>query len=286
MKSLIALLVVGCLAVVGLFGGAYVYWHRQEIQHGQVATYTNLYAPKASHIAAEYLKAEPRRKIKWAQLEVGEKLKLDQYPSTREKIAAITDHLLTEVQPFMGIPQEEGTTLSGLELYEAMLEGRASIWGDNLNRVYVALASALGIPTRMVEVGNSERVTTLAGHRFAESFLAEEGRWAFVDVSSRKAYVLGPAGLPLNAVELFDVLHTRGEDQLEVALYQGGEVAIHPYGPHAAPEQHHFQIGHSLCYPRAPHLYGSKVRRLSYELLSPKRVFPLIEEIKIAFESP
>ena len=119
---------------------------------------------------------------------------------------------------------------------------------------------------------------------FAESYIAEEGHWAFVDVSSRKAYVMDGQGHLLNAVELFEAIQNNREEGLRVALYQGGQIVEADYTQHALPEHYYFQEGHKLSFPRAPHLYGPSVRRLGYQLLSPRRTLLLEEQTQIVFE--
>jgi hypothetical protein len=262
MRRLGIIIAFTCLLVTGLFAGIYFYWHRQEMQHGKAAPLTQLYG--ADGWTADYLAAEPRRCV----TEVRERLAalVAEQPTVLEKIDLIVAHMLREVQPYVGIPDAVAEKMTGLEIYRGMLTGEVAVGGDNLTHAYVGVANALGIPTRLVEV---------ADHRFAESWIDEADKWAFVDVSARKAYVLGPEAVPLDAIELFVKLQQGAEEELEVSLFQGGEMVRVPYSVHCGLEQLRLVPEAVLCYPRAQHLYGSTIRRLGYDLLSPKLVYSL-----------
>lgn len=256
MKRIGFLLVLTCLLVTGIFAGLYFFWHRQEMRAGRVATLEQLYG--ADKWTADFLAAEPKKRVAEVRNEL--KAQLAMAETTLEKMEGIVSHILNEVQTYAGIPAAELGKLTGLEIYRDMVKGKASVSSDHLTRAYVGVANAVGIPTRLVQAGEQS---------FAESWVSEAGKWAFVDISSRKAYVVNGAGIPLDAVELLVALRRGIDDGMEIALFQGGEMTRSPFDH----EQLHLSTTAVLCYPRAQHLYGSAIRRKGYELFSPKLLY-------------
>ncbi len=264
MKRIGFLLILTCLLVTGIFAGLYFFWHRQEMRAGKVATLEQLYG--ADEWTADFLAAEPKKRIAEVRKELQSQLAMAK--TTLEKMERLVSHILNEVQTYAGIPAAGLGKLTGLEIYRDMVEGRASVNSDHLTRAYVGVANAVGIPTRLVQAGEQS---------FAESWVAEWDKWAFVDISSRKAYVVDGTGIPLDAVELLVALREGIDEWMEVALFQGGEITRAP----CEAEQLHLSTTAVLCYPRAQHLYGSAIRRKGYELFSPKLLYAFDHSVTV-----
>ncbi|MBS0622161.1 MAG: hypothetical protein JSR80_04295 [Verrucomicrobia bacterium] len=268
-----------CIGGLALFiACGYWLWNRDAIHYGRLAPYEHLYPHQEALVQFDqwtqgYLLAESQEQVAWVRDLLGD-LCIDS-SSTLQNIESLTAYLLGEMPFYMGVGEVKTTSLSGLQVLEALLHGRVTFGGDALALAYVAAANALGIPSRIVAIGSTETAASHPAHFFAESYVKEHDTWAFVDLSSRKAYVTTPQGRPLNTVELSKSLEKGDADQLVVALYQGGKMIHTPYAPYSDPEKRRFSEIFVLCYPRAGHLYGPSARRTAYEICFPKQTFSI-----------
>jgi hypothetical protein len=93
--------------------------------------------------------------------------------------------------------------MTPLQQYLGALKGEVKLWCHNNAEIYVFFANAIGIPTRKVSVGGEFDACSLSGHAFAESYIKEQNRWAYVDVTSANILVRNTEGLYLNTLDLF-----------------------------------------------------------------------------------
>ncbi|HCS71166.1 MAG TPA: hypothetical protein DIW51_14485, partial [Rhodospirillaceae bacterium] len=64
------------------------------------------------------------------------------------------------------------------------------------------LLNVAGVPTRLVWSGRTIDGVLMSSHAFTESFVAEQGRWAYSDLSHNIDYLTGPDGGVLNAADM------------------------------------------------------------------------------------
>ncbi len=69
--------------------------------------------------------------------------------------------------------------------------------------VYTYLANVAGLPSRMIFTGGADPVVDLGSHALAETYIADEARWAYVDPTNDIAYVTNEAGSIVNAAEIY-----------------------------------------------------------------------------------
>jgi len=103
-----------------------------------------------------------------------------------------------------GVPKDDERWMNPWILYNEMVRGTGKGWCTQNAQVWVFWANRAGIPTRFVFNARTEDNTIVyTGHAFAESFIREQGRWAFVDLSQGTLYVTDRLGHVLNTAELF-----------------------------------------------------------------------------------
>ncbi len=145
----------------------------------------------------------------------------------REKIEKIGRFLLAALDHRRGIPAP-GLDPSPLAGYRCAVAGTSPIWCAQFADIYALFANTAGVPTRLVSAGGRLDGVSLSAHGFAESYLAETGRWAYVDLFSRVVLVEDRSGRPLNAVDLFMLLQAGGGADMTALAFRDGELARVP----------------------------------------------------------
>ncbi len=106
------------------------------------------------------------------------------------------------------IPSDEMQAASPLETYRLMNSGEGKGFCENHALVYYLFANAVGVRTRLVDLGGKLGPLKLTGHFFCESWVPEYGTWAYVDPETYIAYVTNAEGVPqttLNVKQLVDL---------------------------------------------------------------------------------
>ncbi|MCK5571689.1 MAG: transglutaminase domain-containing protein, partial [Bacteroidetes bacterium] len=89
-------------------------------------------------------------------------------------------------------------------LYNEMVDGTGKGWCTQHAQLWVFWANRAGIPTRYVFGARTEdNAIVYTGHSWGESFIREQNRWAFVDLSHAQIYVTDRNGDALNSAQLF-----------------------------------------------------------------------------------
>ena len=231
---------------------------------------SQLYSEKQISLARNYLDLEPVYALQKLNTRLDRELVLPSLDTTFDKMEAIALYLFSKIEPHQGSPLPLASMRSGLKLLEEMLAG--DTWSDAIARVYVTLANAAGVASRLVHL-------TLPGEQkerwFAESYVSEQKKWAFVDLRYRKLYIEDFAGEVVSAAELLAAVNQGDIDHLEVALFEGGSVVYRPYLEHSASEKFFFQPKAALQYPRAKELQPTLFSLITRYLYAPGRVFTL-----------
>ena len=149
--------------------------------------------------------------------------------STEQKIVKLAEVILDRLDGTRGVPDQRWYEADSYEQFELIWQKELSgIYCTQFRHVYTSLANEAGIPTRIVH----SRVTTgpdtrqmkrgrgVSDHNFAESYIAETGDWAFVDLDSKVVLVRGADGRYLNSIDLHDIfLGKRQGNDLELTAY-------------------------------------------------------------------
>jgi hypothetical protein len=129
---------------------------------------------------------------------------LRQGDPTFTKMEKLGRYLRGQLKGSGGVPKDDERWMNPWVLYNEMVRGTGKGWCTQNAQVWVFWANRAGIPTRFVFNARTENNTIVyTGHAFAESFIREQGRWAFVDLSQGTLYVTDRQGRVLNTAELF-----------------------------------------------------------------------------------
>lgn len=112
-----------------------------------------------------------------------------------------------------GVPKDDFRWADPLRIYQEMRAGTGKGWCTQNAQVYTFFANRAGVATRYVfgaTVQDNRHVYN--GHSWAESYLAESGRWTYVDPQASIIATYGRDGAPLNSA---DLLHLCLHDALD-----------------------------------------------------------------------
>lgn len=128
--------------------------------------------------------------------------------SSFEKMRTITVGLLERAKP--GLPPSGLDAMSPMRVIDAALGAGIPVFCRQRALMKAFLLNVAGVPTRLVWTGRTFDGAILSSHAFTESYIVEQGRWAYSDLSHHLAYVTSPGGLALNGYELLTVAAVGG----------------------------------------------------------------------------
>ena len=140
--------------------------------------------------------------------------------STFTRMEKLTRYLRIQLKNARGVPKDDERWMDPWQLYKEMVAGTGKGWCTQHAQIYVYWANRAGIPTRFVFGARTQDNTiTYTGHAFAESFIKEQSRWAFVDLSHAFIYVTDKKGQVLNSAELFHLNQSNAFDSTMARIY-------------------------------------------------------------------
>ena len=195
----------------------------------------------------------------------------------RVKVEKIGRFLLAALDSRRGIPAPD-LDPSPLGSYQCARAGTSAIWCDQFARIFALFANVAGVPTRLVSVTGRLDGVMLGAHGFDESFLAESGRWAYVDLFSRVVLVEDAQGRLLNAVDLLMLQRAGVTSGVTALAFRDGRLQRLPYREVAPEIGRYLAPDATLVYSRGPlSLPGARQRlqRAVRTLLVPDLAFSL-----------
>jgi Transglutaminase-like superfamily len=119
-----------------------------------------------------------------------------------------------------GVPKDDERWMNPWILYNEMVNGTGKGWCTQHAQIWVFWANRAGIPTRFVFGARTQDNTIVyTGHAWGESYVREQHRWAFVDLSQGHLYITDKAGQVLNTAELFHLNQHNAFDSTRARLY-------------------------------------------------------------------
>lgn len=136
----------------------------------------------------------------------------------------LTRFLKAKLKDTGGVPKDDERWMNPWILYNEMVAGTGKGWCTQNAQVWVFWANRAGIPTRFVFGARTQDNTIVyTGHAFAECYVREQNRWAFMDLQSGTIYVTDKNGLVLNSAELFHLNQHNAFDSTLARIYAGRE---------------------------------------------------------------
>lgn len=128
-----------------------------------------------------------------------------------------------------GAPPAHLNAMSPLSIFEESSTGKAGVFCRQWSLSYGYLANIAGVPTRNLFTGGAMNTVDMGSHAFSESYIEEEGRWAYVDPTNNIAYVTNSADGVLSGAEIYMASISSNERGLFAHHLSGGRISIVPY---------------------------------------------------------
>jgi hypothetical protein len=133
-----------------------------------------------------------------------EEVKILDGDSTMGKMEKLFPYLRKKFKAIGGVPKDDERWMNPWLLHNALVDGSGKGWCTQNAQMWVYWANRAGIPTRFVFGARTENNSIVyTGHSWAESWIREQDRWAFVDLSQGHLYITNKEGKVLNTAELF-----------------------------------------------------------------------------------
>lgn len=198
-------------------------------------------------------------------------LKVDTCQSTLNKIKLLTSHIgnIAEKNIKVGL-KYQWNTYTACQIYQKAREGLTKMTCNEFSEIYYVFANIAGIKTRRVGVvgfGDSDGIVKLSGHHFNESFIPEQNKWAFVDITSHKAFVLNEENRVLNSFELFMANVSENYEGLTSQTIKGDSTIIEPYIRNSSNEEYYFSSNCLIQYKFGDDRFNLKNQVIRYVFL-------------------
>ena len=136
--------------------------------------------------------------------------------STIERIALIGKYLIGKLGPLAGHTPDSIKQLSPLRQYMLACAKKGHVDCESYCQIYFLFANCAGIPTRKIGVSGKLSNAVIAGHVFDESYIKEQRRWAFVDLTYKNIIVFAGGGKVLNTIDLLNINSSANYDNIRV----------------------------------------------------------------------
>jgi hypothetical protein len=148
---------------------------------------------------------------------------------TLQRMEKLFPFLRKKLKGMGGVPMDDERWMNPWLLYSCLIDGTGKGWCTQYAQMWVFWANRAGIATRFVFGARTENNTIVyTGHAWGESFIPEQNRWAFVDLSQGHVYVTDRSGEVLNSAELFHLNQQNAFDSTYARMYVDWQWEDHP----------------------------------------------------------
>lgn len=125
---------------------------------------------------------------------------------TLVRMEKLVRYLRPKLKSCGGVPKDDERWENPWVLYNELVKGTGKGWCTQHAQVWVFWANRAGIPTRFVfNARTQDNSIAYSGHSFGESYVREQGRWAYTDLTQGQCYITDKEGLVLNTAELMQL---------------------------------------------------------------------------------
>lgn len=139
------------------------------------------------------------------------------------KMEKLTAYLRTRLpRESRGVPRDDMRWMDPCRLFNEMADGGDQGWCVQFGQIFAFYANRAGVPTRVVSGARSQdsHLVLYTGHTWTESYIEEQGRWAYVDLTHALIYVTDKNGSVLNSVELLNLAQHEAFDGVQSRIYK------------------------------------------------------------------
>ncbi len=157
-----------------------------------------------------------------------------------EKILKIGKFILDRTGKMDGKPDDALSKMHPDKQLRQVQSGKSKIWCGNYAAIFSWLATSAGLPVRLVACGLKDGSEQTGIHVFCETFIREQGQWAYVDLTARNILVRYHNKW-LNAIDIQRLSRYGTKDPEWTAFhYSGDSISKWPYALVATLTDHYF----------------------------------------------
>ncbi len=148
---------------------------------------------------------------------------------TLVRMEKLVRYLRTTLKSAGGVPKDDERWEDSWVLYNELVKGTGKGWCTQHAQSWVFWANRAGIPTRFVfNARTQDNTIAYSGHSFGESYIREQGRWAYTDLTQGQCYITDREGKVLNTAELMQLNQHNAFDSTYARLYVDWQWQKHP----------------------------------------------------------
>ena len=148
---------------------------------------------------------------------------------TFTRMEKLVPYLRKKLKGAGGVPKDDERWMNPYRLYCEMAAGTGKGWCTQHAQVWVFWANRAGIPTRFVFGARTQDDRIVyTGHSWAESYIREQHRWAFVDLSEGFLCITNKENQVLNTAEIFHLNQQNAFDSTSARVYSDWAWQNHP----------------------------------------------------------
>jgi transglutaminase-like putative cysteine protease len=149
-----------------------------------------------------------------------DEVKIQDIDPTVTRMEKLFPYLRKKLKGIGGVPKDDERWMNPWVLYKEFIKGTGKGWCTQHAQMWVYWANRAGIPTRFVFGARTQDNTIVyTGHAWGESYIREQHRWAFVDLSQGHLFMTNKEGLVLNSAELFQLNQQNAFDSISARMY-------------------------------------------------------------------
>jgi hypothetical protein len=205
-----------------------------------------------------------------------EEVNIQYNDSTKAKIEKLAVFLLNKLDDKRGIPLGKMDLFSPFTQYNYALSGKSRIWCSNFASIFSFFANNAGIPTRIISVSGRLDGVNISGHVFAESFIKEKEKWAFVDLTSKKLLLVNSRGDFLNTLDIFHLNQMKVIEGVNAFIFKDGKINLVPYSDVNFYEEYYFSKDATFVFHKKKMNFNMLPRKI-------KQAFKIVTDPDLAY---
>ncbi|MBS0663308.1 MAG: transglutaminase domain-containing protein [Verrucomicrobia bacterium] len=137
---------------------------------------------------------------------VREQIGVKDSDDTMTRIEKVMRYLRIQLANSGGVPKDDFRWMDPWSMCQEMIAGTGKGWCTQNAQIYVFFANRAGVPTRFVFGANTQDDQIIYnGHSWAESWVKEQNRWTYVDMTQSLFGVADRHGQLLNTADLVNL---------------------------------------------------------------------------------
>jgi hypothetical protein len=160
-------------------------------------------------------------KLAAADRVVREDMGVTEADDTLTRIEKIMRYLSLKLADSGGVPKDDFRWMDPWSMCQEMINGTGKGWCTQNAQIYTFFANRAGIPTRFVFGANTQDdVIIYNGHSWAESWVKEQNRWTYVDMTQSLFGVQDKHGALLNTADILQLCQHDAFDGITARIFK------------------------------------------------------------------